>query len=356
MAEKINLKGLSLKNIEEIFKNWNIERFRAKQVMNWIYKKGIEDFTKMTDLSKELRHFLKANACIAKIEILDKRISKNNDTVKFLFLLEDNNIIEAVLMKHLYGNSVCVSTQVGCKMGCKFCASTIGGFIRNLHSWEILDQVFQIRNSLKDVHITNIVIMGSGEPLDNYNEVLNFIRLANSPDIFNISFRRISLSTCGLVPEIRKLALEQLPITLSVSLHAPNDELRNRLMLINKRYPIDSLIKACKYYFKMTGRRITFEYALIKGINDSFENARELCDLLKGLQCHVNLIPINMVEGRGFVRPSAKRIYEFKRIIESNGIQTTIRKEKGSDIWGACGQLRNKFLDKKEGYKDLWRT
>ncbi len=338
--------------MENLFIKMGFKKYRAKQVTNWIYKKGVEDFQQMTNLSQEMRDILDKNVYIGTIKIVEKKASKIDGTEKYLYLLEDNNIIESVLMRHSYGNSICVSSQVGCRMGCRLCASTIDGFVRNLRAWEMLDQILQIKNSLENsLPITHVVIMGSGEPLENYDEVVKFIKLVNMPEILNISFRRITLSTCGLLPAIIKLAKEDIPITLSVSLHAPNDEIRNKIMPINKKYPISPLISTCKQYFKITGRRVTFEYALIKDVNDSKENARELSDLLKGFPCHVNIIPINMVQERKFTKPSRENILKFKEILESNGINATIRKEKGADIDGACGQLRYKIMHKKREIK-----
>lgn len=344
--EKINIKGLFPDEMENLFIEMGFKKYRAEQVINWIYGRRVDDFQQMTNLPQEMRDILDERAYVGRIEIIGKKVSEIDGTEKHLYLLEDSNIIESVLIRQSYGNSICVSSQVGCRMGCRFCASTIDGLVRNLKAWEMLDQILKMKNVLNSCPVTHVVIMGSGEPLENYDEVVKFIKLVNMPEILNISYRRITLSTCGLLPAIIKLAKEDLPITLSVSLHAPNDEIRNNIMPINKKYPIDLLIRTCKEYFKITGRRVTFEYAIIKDVNNSKENARELSNLLKGFTCHVNIIPVNIVQERKFTKPSTENILEFKEILESNGINATVRKEKGSDIEGACGQLRYKIMHK----------
>jgi len=336
--------------MEKLIIKMGFEDYRAEQINDWLYQKGIEDFDQMTNLPKQMRNILNKKTYIGKIKNVDKKSSKIDETEKYLYMLEDNSIIESVLMKHPYGNSVCVSSQVGCRMGCKFCASTIGGLVRDLQAWEMLDQILKIRSNLPDSsQVSHVVIMGSGEPLENYDEVIKFIKLINKPEILNISYRRITISTCGLIPAIIKLSKEDLPITLSVSLHAPTDEVRSKIMPINNRYSINPLINACKQYFNKTGRRITFEYILIKNVNDSLNCAIELSDLLKGFPCHVNIIPINTVEGKEFEQPSVENTIRFKKTLADNGINTTIRKEKGTDINGACGQLRYKVMDIKKG-------
>lgn len=340
--DKINLKGMTVKEIKDFIERNKEKPFRAEQIFEWICR-GVSNFDFMTNLPKDLRLMLKQKAYIGELQIVKKKADRDK-TVKYLFLLEDKNVVESVFMKYGYGNSVCLSSQVGCKMGCVFCASTIGGCIRNLKKWEIFDQLIQIQNDLGEKHrITHLVIMGSGEPLENYNEVIGALKLIHEGK--NISFRRMTLSTCGIIPGIEKLARENLPITLSVSLHAPTDELRNRLMPINKIYPISPLIKACKYYINITKRRITFEYALIKGINDSPKEARLLAEILKNLLCHVNLININPVKERGFEQPDKKTVQTFKNILEKEGINVTIRRELGIGIDAGCGQLRRRYLD-----------
>lgn len=341
---KVDLKNMALPQIAEEFKKLNLPGFRAKQVAQWIFEKGVGDFAEMTNLSKDTRKVLENKYYLTNLKILTKQVSKLDQTKKFLFGLEDGNAIETVLMHHEYGNSVCVSTQVGCRMGCGFCASTLGGLVRNLTMAEIFDQVLKAGQSAEE-RVSSIVIMGSGEPLDNFDETIRFIKLVNAEYSLNIGLRHITLSTCGLVSGIYKLAEENLPITLSISLHAPNDELRSKIMPINKRYRIDELIETCKHYIAITNRRITFEYSLIAGLNDSLKHALELADKLTGLLCHVNLIPINPVKERGFTKPDKGVVQAFAGVLQKRGIQTTVRREKGGDIDAACGQLRRKILD-----------
>jgi len=281
MDGKVDLLNLTIDELEELFTKMGQQKYRAKQVFQWV-NKGIKDIDQMTNLSKDIRERLKASAYINKLEIVNKLVSKIDGTTKYLFKLMDGNIIESVLMKYQHGLSVCISSQVGCRMGCKFCASTGAGFVRNLTASEMLDQVITIQKDAES-RIGNIVVMGIGEPFDNYDNLIKFIRLVNHKDGMNIGARHISVSTCGLVPEILKLAEENLPITLSISLHAPNDEDREKIMPVNKRYSIDKLIEACKIYTETTKRRVTFEYALIDGVNDTFECAMQLSDLLKGM-------------------------------------------------------------------------
>lgn len=319
------------------------QKFRAKQVFQWV-NKGVKDIDEMTNLSKDIRESLRASAYINKLEVVEKFVSKIDGTTKYLFKLIDGNIVESVLMKYEHGFSVCISSQVGCKMGCKFCASTGVGFLRNLTSAEMLDQVLTIQNDAGS-RVGNVVVMGIGEPFDNYDNLVKFIRLINHKDGMNLGARHIAVSTCGLVPEILKLSKENLPITLSISLHATNDEAREKIMPVNKRYSIDKLIEACKIYTETTSRRITFEYALIDGVNDLIEYAQQLSNLLKGMLCHVNLIPVNSVTNTGFKKSSKERIYKFKEVLEKRGIETTVRRELGADIDAACGQLRRSLIE-----------
>ncbi|HEX3030580.1 MAG TPA: 23S rRNA (adenine(2503)-C(2))-methyltransferase RlmN, partial [Clostridia bacterium] len=263
-----------------------------------------------------------------------------------LFSLDDANMVESVLMEYKHGNTACISSQVGCRMGCKFCASTGIGYVRNLSAGEIFDQVLTIQKDTGK-RVGNIVIMGIGEPLDNYDNIIKFLKLVNDPEGLNIGYRHISLSTCGLIPEIIRLSKENLPITLSISLHAPNDEIRERIMPINRKYSIDKIIEACKIYTEVTKRRITYEYALISGVNDSRENARELATRIKGMLAHVNLIPVNAIEGADFKKSSRQQIEQFKAVLEHSGIETTVRRELGSDINAACGQLRRSNVNSK---------
>jgi len=336
-----DIRDLSLKEIEEFIVSLGEPKFRAKQIFKWI-NIGVEDFNEMTDIPKKLRDKLKENFIIKNIFIEAKQESLDG-TVKYLLRLKDGNLIEAVLMRYSYGNSICISTQAGCNMGCSFCASTIGGKIRDLTPGEMLGEVLTISKDQK-IRISNIVLMGTGEPLDNLDNVLKFLELINSKEGLNIGMRHITLSTCGLVPEIKRLADLRLQLTLAISLHAPNDEKRKKIMPIANRYSMNELLDACRYYVKKTNRRITFEYALIKNINDSIEDAKELSERLEGLLCHVNLIPVNPVSERDFERPERKRIENFRDILESHGINTTIRRELGTDIDAACGQLRRRFI------------
>jgi 23S rRNA (adenine2503-C2)-methyltransferase len=336
-----DIRDLSLKEIEEFIVSLGEPKFRAKQILKWIII-GIEDFDEMTDIPKKLRDKLKENFIIKNIFIEAKQESSDG-TVKYLLRLKDGNLIEAVLMRYSYGNSVCISTQAGCNMGCSFCASTIGGKIRDLSPGEMLGEVLAISRD-QNIRISNIVLMGTGEPLDNFDNVLKFLELINSKEGLNIGMRHITLSTCGLVPEIKRLADLRLQLTLAISLHAPNDDKRKKIMPIANRYSMNELLEACRYYVEKTNRRITFEYALIKDINDSIEDAKELSKRLEGLLCHVNLIPVNPVSERNFERPDRKRIENFRDILESHGINTTIRRELGTDIDAACGQLRRRFL------------
>jgi 23S rRNA (adenine2503-C2)-methyltransferase len=343
MDGKVDLLNLTVEELESFFQKMGQQKFRAKQVFQWVHK-GVKDIDEMTNLSKDIRESLKNTAYINKLEIVEKFVSKIDGTAKYLFKLLDGNIVESVLMKYEHGLSVCISSQVGCKMGCKFCASTGVGFVRNLTSAEMLDQVLTIQNDVGS-RVGNIVVMGIGEPFDNYDNLVKFIRLVNHKEGMNIGARHISVSTCGLVPQILRLSKENLPITLSISLHAPTDEEREKIMPVNKRYSIDKLIEACKIYTETTNRRITFEYALIDGVNDTVECAQQLSGLLKGMLCHVNLIPVNSVTNTGFKRSSKERIYKFKDLLEKRGIETTVRRELGADINAACGQLRRSLIE-----------
>lgn len=337
--EKIDIKSLTLCELEKELQNIGLPRYRAGQVYRWLHR-GVTDFSQMSDLSKELREKLAESYEIfwAKTEL--KRISKDG-TVKYLFRLNDGEYIESVLMKYHHGYSICISTQVGCKMGCTFCATGKGGFRRNLKASEILSQV-QAASLDEGVRISNIVLMGMGEPLDNYENVLRFLELVSSPEGMNIGMRHISLSTCGLVDKIYDLADRKLQLTLSVSLHASNDEIRSRTMPVNRSWNIEQLLKACKYYTDTTGRRISFEYAMIQGVNDMDRCAAELAAKLKGILAHVNLIPVNDVTGTGYRKSGIDRQKRFISILGSRGITATVRRTLGSDIEASCGQLRGK--------------
>lgn len=319
--------------------------FRAKQVFSWLHKGAA--FDEMSNLSLALREKLKSTGVDQPVTIQSIHQSQIDGTKKFLFSLRDGNCVEGVLMRYHYGCTLCVSTQVGCRMGCLFCASTLDGCVRNLTAAEILGQVMCANSTLDGERVHNIVLMGSGEPFDNYDQVIRFLKLVSHPDGLNISLRHISLSTCGLIDKIRSFADENLPVTLSLSLHAPNDEIRKKIMPIARRYNIHETISACKYYLEKTGRRVVFEYALIDGVNADEKQAHELADLLRGMQCHVNLIPLNAVKERNLNGVSNKQVQAFLEVLEKRHISATRRREMGDDIEGACGQLRKKVL--KEG-------
>ena len=334
-----DIKSLSLPELKEELTAHGEKSFKAAQIYAWLHKKGIDSFDEMTDLSKDLREKIKSNYNIYTCSIEKKLVSVYDGTVKYLFKLYDGELIESVVMKYKYGYTICVSSQVGCKMGCKFCASGIAGFVRNLTASEILSQVYAAQRDL-NIRISHIVMMGVGEPLDNFDNVMRFLSLISDENGLNISMRNISLSTCGVVSGIYKLMEKKLQLTLSVSLHAPNDEIRSATMPVNDRWNIDELLKACKDYTKATSRRISFEYAMINGVNDSDECARELGRRLKGMLCHVNLIPVNAVKERDYKKSSDNRIAEFISVLEMYGINVTVRRTLGSDINASCGQLR----------------
>lgn len=338
-----NIKDYDLPKLKEELINIGEKPFRAEQIFKWIYQEKVKTFDEMTNLSLESREKLKENYTMCNYKILRKQESKDG-TIKYLFDVLDGNAIETVLMSYHHGYSICVSTQIGCKMGCKFCASTGINFIRNLTSGEIAEQILAVEQDT-GIRISNVVFMGIGEPLDNYDNVVNSIRIINNPKGLNIGARHISVSTSGLVPKIYKLAEENIQCTLSISLHATNNEKRSSMMPINNTYPIEELIQACKDYIKVTNRRISFEYALAKDNNDNLDDAKELVKLLKGMICHVNLIPINKIENGKFDKSSNENIMKFRDYLNDHGIVATIRRELGSDIEAACGQLRRKNLN-----------
>lgn len=337
----INIKDLTLEELENELINLGEKKFRGKQIFKWVHL-GVRTFDEMTDISIELRETLKSKFDLCIYNIIDKQISKDG-SVKYLFGLPDGNTIESVVMKYKYGNTICVSTQVGCKMGCNFCASSKVKFIRSLTAGEIAEQVLCATTDLNE-RISNVVYMGIGEPFDNYNNVIKSIKLLNSPYGLNIGGRHISVSTCGIVPKILQFAEEGIQSTLSISLHAPNDTIRNTMMPISKRYSINELISACKEYIEKTNRRVTFEYAMVKGVNDSKECAIQLSQLLKGMICHVNLIPVNKIENGVYIKSNNDSIQQFRDILDKRGITVTVRRELGSDIEAACGQLRRDRL------------
>ncbi len=343
MADQTMLLQLTPEEMQVYFKSLSQPAYRAKQVFAWLYA-GVP-FSKMSNLPKPLREQLQTEAIDFPLTIEETFESKRDDTVKFLFRCLDGNIIEGVLMHYHYGYSLCISTQIGCRMGCKFCASTLNGCVRNLTAAEMLSQVLLANRYLGDTgNVGHVVLMGSGEPLENYDEVVRFLRLVNHPDGVNISMRALSLSTCGLVPQIDQLAQEGFGVTLSISLHAPNDEIRSQLMPIAKRYPIEDLMAAVRRYVKQTGRRVLIEYAMIDQLNAKPEHAMELSELLRNLQCHVNLIPLNPVKESPLQPASTEAMKTFVSTLESRHISVTIRREMGRDISGACGQLRNHYL------------
>ena len=339
-----NIKDYDLKDLEKEFEEMGEKKYRAGQVFQWLYIEKVKSFDEMTNLSLDLREKLKQNFTICNYNIIRKQESSDG-TKKYLFDILDGNAIESVLMEYHYGKSICVSSQVGCKMGCKFCASTGIKFIRNLSAGEIVEQILAVEQDIGD-KISNIVYMGIGEPLDNYDNVIKSIRIMNNQKGLNIGARHISVSTSGLVPKIYDLAKENIPCTLSISLHATTDEKRSSMMPVNNAYNIAQLLQACKDYIKTTNRRISFEYALAKDNNDNLEDAKRLVKLLKGMLCHVNLIPINKIENGAFVKSTNENIIKFRDYLNDNGIVATIRRELGSDIEAACGQLRRKNLEK----------
>lgn len=337
---KKDLKDFTIKELENFLETLGEKKFRARQVFGWIYK-GAESFGEMTNLSKELRQKLDENAEIGRLKILKVQNSEKDGTRKYLFGLEDGNSIESVFMKYKFGNTVCISSQAGCRMGCSFCASAINGLQRNLTAGEMAGQILAIEKDTGE-NVGNIVVMGTGEPLDNYDNLLKFIGNIHEKDGLDIGMRSITVSTCGLIPKMAEIAKDLPQINLAVSLHAPNDVIRNKLMPISRRYPMDELLAACRRHVAQTGRRITFEYALVKGINDGESQAAELAVKLRGINCHVNLIPLNRVAETGLSGTERADAERFSDLLEKRGIQVTIRRELGSDIDAACGQLRLK--------------
>ncbi|MCH1623831.1 23S rRNA (adenine(2503)-C(2))-methyltransferase RlmN [Fredinandcohnia quinoae] len=332
--------------IEELEK-WLVEngekKFRGLQIFEWLYTKRVTSFAEMTNLSNTLRTKLSENFTITTLKTLIQQTSADG-TMKFLFELHDGYSIETVLMRHQYGNSICVTTQVGCRIGCTFCASTLGGLKRNLEAGEIVAQVVKVQKALDEVdeRVSHVVIMGIGEPFDNYDQMLGFLKIINHDKALNIGARHITVSTSGIIPKIYQFADEELQINFAISLHAPNTEIRSKLMPINRAYKLPELMKAVRYYVEKTGRRISFEYGLFGGVNDQVEHAEELAKLVKGIKCHINLIPVNYVPERDYVRTPREQIFEFEKTLKKHGVNVTIRREQGHDIDAACGQLRAK--------------
>ena len=337
----MNLKSMTLGEMTQLFKEMGQPAFRAKQIYTWLHK-GVRGYDEMTNLPKPLRERLAGDYPIHAPQVVRKQESQRDGTIKYLWQLSDGNCVETVLMRYHYGNTVCISTEVGCRMGCAFCASTLGGLVRRLEPFEMLDQVLftQVDSGQP---ISHIVLMGIGEPLDNFDNVMRFLELVNSPEGMHISMRHISLSTCGLVPKIDELAKRNLQLTLSVSLHAPNDAVRDTIMSVNRAYPSQELLDACRRYYAATSRRISFEYAMINGVNDRPEDARELLRRMKGLPCHFNLIPLNHVEESPLKPSTREAVAAFQKILEDGGIPATVRRTLGGDIDASCGQLRRKF-------------
>ena len=341
-----HLKSLTLTELSQVMKDLGQPAFRGKQIYTWLHS-GVRSYDEMTNIPKNLRDMLAEKYPLYIPKVVRRQESQKDGTIKFLWELSDGNCVETVLMRYNYGNTVCISTEVGCRMGCAFCASTLGGLVRKLEPFEMLDQVLftQVESGLP---ISHIVLMGIGEPLDNFDNVMRFLELVNSGDGMNISMRHISLSTCGIVPGIDKLAEKKLQITLSVSLHAPTDEIRKGIMPVNNAYPTEELLQACRRYYDITGRRISFEYAMIHDLNDTPEAAKTLLKRLKGLPAHVNLIPLNHVEESPLKPSTHKAVRQFQEILEAGGVPATVRRTLGSDIDASCGQLRRKYAKERE--------
>lgn len=343
---KTDIKSLNREELQKLLADMGEKPFRAKQIYAWLHQRLVTSFQEMTDISKKLQDALQEKCeltCLKKAEMQESAI---DGTRKYLFELADGNMIESVLMRYKHGNSVCISSQAGCRMGCRFCASTLDGLVRNLTPGEMLDQIYRIQADTGE-RVSNVVVMGTGEPLDNYENLLRFITMLTDENGLHISQRNVTVSTCGIVPNMRRLAEEKLQITLALSLHASNQEKRKALMPVANKYEIHEVIDACRYYFEQTGRRITFEYSLVSGVNDTAEDAGELAKLVKHLNCHLNLIPVNPIKERDYVQPDTEAIHNFKNKLEKYGINVTIRREMGRDIDGACGQLRKRYKEER---------
>ena len=342
----VEIKSLTIDELKTALKEMGEKPFRAGQIFKWLHE-GVESFEEMSNLSKDLRARLAENFLLTVPEVARKQVSRVDGTVKYLWRLRDGNCVESVLMHYEHGVSVCVSTQVGCRMGCKFCASGLNGRTRSLSAGEILDEILFMQKDSGE-KVSNIVLMGTGEPLDNYDNVLKFLHLVSCPEGINIGQRHISLSTSGIADRIEMLAREKLQITLALSLHASNQEKRLQLMPVANKYDIKEAVDACRYYFEQTGRRITFEYSLVAGVNDTAEDAAELAELVRGINCHINLIPVNPIKERSYRQPDDGAVHAFQKKLERNGLTVTVRREMGRDIDGACGQLRRKHMHKEQ--------
>ena len=342
--EKKDLKSLSYQEMLDEMAAMGEKPFRGKQIYQWLHEKLVSTPDEMGNIPAKLKDRLKEAYTCSSLQMIDVFTSGIDGTQKYLFRLQDGNVIESVLMKYKHGNSVCVSSQVGCRMGCRFCASTLGGLTRNLQTGEILDQVYQIQKYSGE-RVSNLVLMGTGEPMDNYDNVVKFIRMLSDEHGLNISQRNITVSTCGIVPRIYDLAKEKLQITLALSLHAATQEKRKELMPIAYKYELGEVLEACRYYYEQTGRRLTFEYSLVGGVNDTDRDVQKLVGLVSGLNCHINLIPVNPIKERSYVQSNARVVANFKTKLEKYGINATIRREMGRDIGGACGQLRKSYID-----------
>lgn len=341
-----DMRSLDLREMQQLAERMKEKSFRGKQLFQWVHGHQVSSWDEMSNLSVKFREKLAEEFVLNPLHIEKKQLSKKKDTAKYLFKLPDGNYIESVWMKYHHGNSVCISSQVGCRMGCTFCASTLSGLARNLSAGEMLSQIYEIQRETGE-RVSNVIVMGMGEPLDNYDNLIRFVKLLSDQDGIRISQRNITVSTCGLVDGIRKLMKEKLQITLAISLHAPNDDIRQQTMPVARRYSMDELLLACRDYFQETKRRITFEYSMIRGVNDSAEQAVELAGRLRGLNCHINLIPLNEVKERSCSRSRQADIERFKKILEKQGMNVTIRREMGSDIDAACGQLRQNYMNEE---------
>ncbi len=344
MSEKTDIKSMNLKEVTAFVTELGEKPFRAKQLYQWMHQKLSVSFDEMTNLSAAFREKLKEACDYTLLKQVDMQISAQDGTRKYLFLLEDGNVIESVLMRYKHGNSVCISSQVGCRMGCRFCASTLDGLVRGLKPSEMLDQIYRIEKDIGE-RVSNVVVMGTGEPMDNYENLLKFIELLTDENGLHISQRNLTVSTCGIVPKIKELAEEKLQITLALSLHASSQEKRKELMPVANKYDLQEVLDACRFYFEKTGRRITFEYSLVAGVNDTDADAVALTGLIRDINCHVNLIPVNPIKERDFVQPDNTAVLAFKNKLEKNGINVTIRREMGRGIDGACGQLRKRYME-----------